>query len=383
MEGQNKFLKLIGGKNVLYLLAFLILVGITIYIYTKISFIFYPLKVILSTIAPPVILAFVAYYLLNPVVEMLERFRIKKMWGIIILILGISGALTGVILLTAPSIEAQVKDLVQTFPSYLKQLEDSMTEWAQNSLLAPYYDDGYNLITERLGELPKLIGTYISSGFQGIQNVASTITTTIVSIVTFPFILFFLLKDGKRFQRYTIKLFPPKFRDDTKQILNNIDTQVGSYIQGQIIVATVIGILLFIGYLIIGLEYAFTLAIVAAVTSVVPYLGPTIAIIPAVIIAIVNSPFMLLKLGIVWIAVQFLEGNFVSPNIMGKTMKVHPLTIILVLLIAGNLFGVIGVIFGIPGYAIVKVIGSYLFYKFMKRYNKYYGDDRGYYEIED
>ncbi|CQR46622.1 AI-2 transport protein TqsA [Paraliobacillus sp. PM-2] len=359
------------------------MVGITIYIYTQISFIFYPLKVILSTIAPPVILAFIAYYLLNPIVDLLEKLKIKRIWGVIILILVISGALTGIILLTAPAIEAQIKDLVQTFPNYLKQLRDNMTNWVQNSFLGPYYDEGYNWIMERLGELPQLIGTYISNGFQGIQSIASTITSTIVSIVTFPFILFFLLKDGKRFQHYTIKLFPPKFRDDTKQILTNIDTQVGSYIQGQIIVASVIGVLLFIGYLIIGLDYAFILAIVAAVTSVIPYLGPAIAIIPAAIIAIVSSPFMLLKLAIVWVAVQFLEGNFVSPNIMGKTMKIHPLTIILVLLIAGNLFGVIGVILGIPGYAIVKVIGSYIFYKFKKRYNKYYGEDRGYYEMEE
>lgn len=383
MEEQNRFLRLIGGKNIFYILAFFILVGITIYIYTEISFIFYPLEVILSTIAPPVILAFIAYYLLNPIVDLLEKLKIKRIWGVIILILGISGALTGIILLTAPAIEAQIKDLVQSFPNYLKQLGDNMTNWVQNSFLGPYYDEGYNWVMERLGELPQLIGSYISNGFQGIQSITSTITSTIVSIVTFPFILFFLLKDGKSFQHFTIKLFPPKFREDTKQILTNIDTQVGSYIQGQIIVASVIGILLFIGYLIIGLDYAFILAIVAAVTSVVPYLGPTIAIIPAAIIAIVTSPFMLLKLAIVWIAVQFLEGNFVSPNIMGKTMKIHPLTIILVLLIAGNLFGVIGVILGIPGYAIVKVIGSYIFYKFKKRYNKYYGKDRGYYEMEE
>lgn len=383
MKEQNRFLRLIGGKNIFYILAFFILVGITIYIYTEISFIFYPLEIILSTIAPPVILAFIAYYLLNPIVDLLEKLKINRIWGVIILILGISGALTGIILLTAPAIEAQIKDLVQSFPNYLKQLGDNMTNWVQNSFLGPYYDEGYNWVMERLGELPELIGSYISNGFQGVQSIASTITSTIVSIVTFPFILFFLLKDGKRFQQFTVKLFPPKFRDDTKQILTNIDTQVGSYIQGQIIVASVIGILLFIGYLIIGLDYAFVLAIVAAVTSVVPYLGPTIAIIPAAIIAIVTSPFMLLKLAIVWIAVQFLEGNFVSPNIMGKTMKIHPLTIILVLLIAGNLFGVIGVILGIPGYAIVKVIGSYIFYKFKQRYNKYYGEDRGYYEMEE
>lgn len=357
-----------------------------IYIYTKISFIFYPLEVILSTIVPPVILAFIAYYLLNPIVNLLEQFRIKRIWGgIVILILGISGgALTGIILLTAPAIEAQVKDLVQSFPNYLKQFGgESFTNWVQNSFLGPYYDEGYQWLMDRLSELPQLIGTYISDGFQGVQNVASKVTSTVVAIVTFPIILFFLLKDGEKFKNFMIKVFPPKFRDDTKQILSNMDTQVGSYIQGQIIVATVIGILLFIGYLIIGLDYAFTLAIVAAITSVVPYLGPTIAIIPAVIIAIVDSPFMLLKLAIVWIAVQFLEGNFVSPNIMGKTMQIHPLTIILVLLIAGNLFGVIGVILGIPGYAILKVLGSYLFYKFKKRYNQYYGEDRGRYDLED
>ncbi|UOQ87530.1 AI-2E family transporter [Gracilibacillus salinarum] len=383
MNSSNRFLQFIGGKNIFYLLALFILIGIFIFIYTKISFVFHPFVVIFSTLAPPVILAFVAYYLLNPIVNLLERFRIRRIWGILILILGISGALTGIILLTAPAIEAQVKDLIQTFPSYLRQLGNELSNWIQNSFLAAYYDEGYQWLMDQLSEIPQLIGNYISSGYEGIQNIASTITTTVVSIITFPFILFFLLKDGKKFQGFFIKLLPPKFRNDVSQILSNMDTQVGSYIQGQIIVATVIGMLLFIGYLIIGLDYAFTLAIVAAVTSVVPYLGPTIAIIPAIIIAIVNSPFMLLKLAIVWVAVQFLEGNFVSPNIMGKTMHIHPLTIIFVLLIAGNLFGVVGVILGIPGYAILKVVVEYIFYKFKRRYNKYYGEDEGKYGLEE
>ena len=97
-----------------------------------------------------------------------------------------------------------------------------------------------------------------------------------------------------------------------------MSVQVGSYIQGQIIVSFCIGILLFIGYSIIDLDYGLVLASIAAVTSVVPYLGPTIAISPAIIIAIITSPFMLLKLIIVWTLVQFIEGHFISPNIMGK-----------------------------------------------------------------
>ncbi|MFP3821859.1 AI-2E family transporter, partial [Bacillus sp. SIMBA_008] len=86
------------------------------------------------------------------------------------------------------------------------------------------------------------------------------------------------------------------------------------------------------------------LAVIAACTSVVPYLGPTIAITPAIIIALVTSPFMLLKLAIVWTVVQLVEGKLISPQIMGKNLHIHPITIIFVLLTAGKLFGVVGII---------------------------------------
>lgn len=382
MKELSRFMKFLGGRDILFLFILLILIGITIFIYDKISFIFHPLIVILSTVTPPIILAFIAYYLLNPIVDLLEKWRIKRIWGIIILILGISGLLTGIILLIAPSIETQIKELVKNFPIYLGQLGDSITAWLQNSFLGPYYDEGYNWLVSNFSNIPGIIGSYLVNAFQGVRNIASTVTNVFVAIITFPIILFFLLKDGKRFKEYSLKLLPPKFRHDTNQILVNMDTQVGSYIQGQIIVATCIGILLFIGYLIIGLPYAITLAIIAAITSVIPYLGPTIAIIPAIIIAIVDSPFMLVKLAIVWALVQFLEGNLISPNVMGRTMQIHPLTIIIVLLVAGNLFGIVGVILGIPGYAILKVLVSYVYMKFKKRYNKYYGED-GHYPLND
>jgi len=379
MKEPSRFIKFLGGKDSLFALVLLLLIGIIIYVYDKISFVFYPIVVIFSTIAPPIILAFIAYYLLNPIVNLLERIRIKRIWGIIIIILGLSGILTGIILLTAPAIEAQVIDLIANFPAYLQQMGVGITTWLQNSFLGPYYEEGYNWIVSNFNDIPGIIGGYVVNAFQGVRNLATTVTNVVVTIVTFPFILFFLLKDGSRFKKYSLNLLPPKFRKDADQILKNMDTQVGSYIQGQIIVATCIGLLLFIGYLIIGLDYAITLAIIAAVTSVIPYLGPMIAIIPAIIIALVESPFMLVKLAIVWAAVQFLEGNLISPNIMGRTMKIHPLTIIVVLLIAGNLFGIIGVILGIPGYAILKVFVTYLYDKFRERYDRYYGEDNGLY----
>ncbi|WP_185959670.1 AI-2E family transporter [Lentibacillus cibarius] len=380
MMKTSRFMKFIGGRDLFYGLILLILIGIAIFIYSNVSFIFDPIITIFSTVIPPVIIAFIAYYLLNPIVNLLEQLHIHRIWGIIILILGISGLLTGIILLTAPAIESQVKDLAANFPTYISQMGAGIEGWIQHSFLAPYYEQGYEWVTSNLSNLTSRVMESLGGAVEGVQNIANVITRVVVAIVTFPFILFFLLKDGEQFKAFCLKLLPPRYRDDADELLYNMDVQVGSYIQGQIIVASCIGLLLYIGYLIIGLNYAITLAIIAAITSVVPYLGPIIAISPAIIIALVDSPIMLLKLGIVWAAVQFLEGNFVSPNVMGKTMHIHPLTIIIVLLVAGNLFGIIGVILGIPGFAIIKVLTVHLFKRFKLRYNRYYGDEYEPYE---
>ena len=133
-------------------------------------------------------------------------------------------------------------------------------------------------------------------------------------------------------------------RSHTFTVLQEMNKQISSYIRGQIVVTFCIGFLMFIGFVIIGLDYAPVLALIASFTSVVPYLGPAIAITPALIIAVVTSPYMLLKLIIVWTIVQLIEGKFISPQIMGRNLHVHPITIIFIIILAGNLFGVAGIL---------------------------------------
>lgn len=372
MNETNRFIKFIGGKNLFFGLLALLLLGLVIYVYRHISFIFEPMFVVASTIIPPIIVAAVAYYLLNPIVNILERYKIKRLWGIIIILLVFIGIITGLMFIIIPLINVQIKELIESFPGYIEQLNEVVNKLLSNSVFESYYHQAREWGEETLGDIPGYIASYIGNFRYGFASVAQTLVTIGITLGTFPFVLFFLLKDGSRFRAYVLKLFPKKFRKDLDQIMVNMDTQVGSYIQGQIIVALCIGVLLYIGYLIIGMDYAIILASVAAVTSVVPFLGPIIAITPAIIIAIVTSPWLLLKLAIVWAAVQFLEGHFISPNIMGKTMQIHPLTIIFVLLVAGRLFGLVGMLLAIPGYAIIKVLITYFYHKFKMRYNEYY-----------
>lgn len=140
-----------------------------------------------------------------------------------------------------------------------------------------------------------------------------------------------------------------------------INWKISQYIRGQITVAFFVGLMFWIGFAIIGLEYAVLLAILAGVLNLVPYLGSFIAMIPIVLVALVASPFMLVKVLIVFAVEQLLEGRIIQPLIIGSSLKIHPVTIIIVLLTAGKLFGIPGVILGIPAYAVLKIIFEHIF----------------------
>lgn len=380
---ESRYMKFIGGNDLVFSLIALVLLGIVIFIFDKVSYVFEPFIIIFKTIAAPIIVSLILFYLLNPIVNLMERYRIPRIAGITIIYLAVVGIITLIINLLIPIIGSQIESLVKNSPHYLEKVINSFDKIMNNTMFSAYYSQVNDWLNGLPKKLPSMISEYTDGFGSKIASFAETIANIGVVIATTPFVLFFMLKDGHHFKDFTTKIMPPKFRNDFHDLLEKMSVQVGSYIQGQIIVSFCIGILLFIGYSIIGLKYSLVLASIAAVTSVVPYLGPTIAISPAIIIAAITSPWMLLKLAIVWTLVQFFEGHFISPNIMGKTLKIHPLTIIFILLCAGKLLGIVGVILGIPGYAILKVLVTHLFLLFKRRYNRYYGDDVGEYDIKE
>lgn len=380
MKEKTRFMNYLGGNNTLFTLLILIMIGIVIYIYHSIAFIFEPLNVIFSTLTAPVILAFVFYYLLNPIVDWMERHKIKRIWSVIILFVAIIGILIGAVALAFPPIQEQVTSLVNNFPTYVDTIGTTVISWVDGTPLENSASDLVEWLNSWVSNIPSIAVDYFDTAVNGLTNIFSTVSNVVVVIVTFPIIAFFLLKDDEKFFSYVMKIIPPKFRKDTKNIFATINEQVGSYIKGQLMISLSLGIMMFIGFSIIGLDYAGVLAIVATFTSIIPYVGAALAMIPAIIIALTTSWVMVLKLIIVWVVVQFVDGNLVEPNIMGKNLNVHPLTIIIVLLVLGDLLGFVGLVLGVPIYAISRVIATFVFRKFKQRYNKYYGDESGYYE---
>ncbi|WP_211748355.1 AI-2E family transporter [Paenibacillus sp. Marseille-Q4541] len=363
----------LNNKFVLFLLIVL-LIGLNIMILNKVSFVFRPLEVLLRTIVLPIVLTGVVYYLLNPLVDLLERRGLKRVYSILVLYLLIAAIITIVVLAVIPVVRQQVNDLIHNFPTYYANVVLQFEQLIGSEYLTQIQAAINVNFDDMIKDLSKQASSILDTTFSGIGGFLGILTETVLTIVTVPFILFYLLKDGKKLPKYLLSFLPTNMRPGTTRILSESNHQISSYIRGQIIVSFCIGVLLYIGYVIIGLDYALILATIASFTSIVPYLGPAIAITPALIVAAFTSPIMLLKMIAVWTIVQLVEGKFISPQIMGKSLKVHPITIIFVILTAGNLFGVVGILLAVPGYAVLKVLCTHLFLWFK--------DSSGLYENE-
>ena len=364
---EDKLLAFIGGKFIIYILLIVILLGIAIYLYTEISYIFTPINTIISSIITPIIVAYVFYYMLNPLVNFFSKKISRFSASLLAIFVGIITVLI-VIIGVVPIIVEQTQNLITAMPRYVEIVKGYLEEYSDNAyvqVVVEYVNT--NLNASKISERLITIATSVA------QGIVSSISSTASVLVTMPFVLFFLLKDASKFNKFVISLLPKKLEKPVAETIDEIDDKVGSYIQGQMLVSLCIGVMLFIGYNVIGLHYAFSLATIAAFLSIVPYLGPVIAITPAMLVAASTSWVMVVKMLVVWGVVQFLEGNIISPNIMGRSMNMHPLTVIFVILIGVNISGVVGAILGIPVYSILKVLISKLLISLKDRYDKFYG----------
>ena len=387
---SSRFIRFLGGKNLLYLLIVTLLLGCIILVYDKISFIFKPLLVLVEVVILPGVLGIILYYLLRPFTKLFDRWKIPRIWGILIIYVGIIGFLTLAIVLIYPFLRDQFTNLIQEFPIYMLAIIQKIVTFINNSGFNEIFDRVGFDYTEVLENLTDNLVNMIQDTFSnvaslvasGVTSFVTRLTSILLSLVIVPFVLFYLLYEGEKMPKFILRIFPPQMRKGVGDVLHDMDKQISSYIQGQILVSICIGTMVTIGFLIIDLDYALLLGILAMFTSVVPYLGPAIAITPALIISIVTGGFLkVLYVGIIWTVVQLVEGKFISPQIMGKSLSIHPITIIFVLLTAGALFGVPGVILGIPGYALLKVLVQHGFRLFQMRFNRFQISEENEYEL--
>ena len=338
-----------------------LLLGLNIFILSKISFLFFPVIDFLSVVMLPVILSGLLFYLLNPLVDLMEKYKINRVLAISIIFIIIAILLIIGLAVAIPNLQRQVVIFAQNVPSYLEDADRVIDDLVTKRLPDDFRPQLEQVLAQFSTQATAWASNISSKAVNWVSALISGTSQVIVALIIMPFMLFYLLRDGKGLRDYITQFLPNKLREPVGKVLSDVNQQLANYVRGQITVAVIVAIMFIIFFKIIGLRYAVALGVTAGVLNLVPYLGSFLAMLPALVLGLIAGPVMLLKVIIVFIVEQTIEGRFVSPLILGSQLNIHPITILFVLLTSGSMFGIWGVLLGIPIYASAKVVISAIF----------------------
>ncbi|MGY3778901.1 AI-2E family transporter [Isobaculum melis] len=348
----------------------LLAMALLLFVCTKIDFIFSPIGTFISTLFIPVVIAGFLYYMLNPLVLFLEKFKVKRTLAVLIIFVLMLALIILLMLTVIPNLLSQIGDLASNMPKLLKQGQELV-----NDFLSKPSIQELNL-TDKINtsnfSVEKIVSSVIGSVTNSVGSIIGAVTNITIVVLTVPLILFYMFKDGDKFAAATTRFIPESYRKEGIVLMGKMGDTISSYISGQALVCLFVGICTFIGYLIIGMPYALLLGFIAGLTNIIPYVGPWFGVAPALIVAVIDSPFKAVLVGVVVLIIQQIDGNFISPNVIGKSLNLHPLTIIIILLVAGNIAGIMGMILGVPFYAVSKTVVNYVYdlYKLKRKHEK-------------
>lgn len=338
-----------------------LLLGLNIFILSKISFLFFPVIDFLSVVMLPVILSGLLFYLLNPLVDLMEKYKINRVLAISIIFVIIAFLLIIGLAVAIPNLQRQVVIFAQNVPSYIEDADRVIDDLVTKRLPDDFRPQLEQVLAQFSTQATAWASNISSKAVNWVSAIISGTSQVIVALIIMPFMLFYLLRDGKGLRDYITQFLPNKLREPVGKVLSDVNQQLANYVRGQITVAVIVAIMFIIFFKIIGLRYAVALGVTAGVLNLVPYLGSFLAMLPALVLGLIAGPVMLLKVIIVFIVEQTIEGRFVSPLILGSQLNIHPITILFVLLTSGSMFGIWGVLLGIPIYASAKVVISAIF----------------------
>jgi predicted PurR-regulated permease PerM len=316
---------------------------------------------IIGSVLTPFLISITIAYLLNPLVNHLHRRGVPRGASIVIIYIVFFLLLAAVLINTIPLFIDQLRDLGDHLPRLIEQVQ----KWIDG-----FHEDKKHLPEAVRKAVDSNLGTLESKATASISHILESAGNSLEGMANafvVPFLVFYLLKDVKGMERTVIAFFPKKNRQEIIRLIRSVDEALGNYIRGQLLVAVVVGVLDYIGLLIIGMPYALLLSLIVAITNIIPYIGPFIGATPAILLALTVSPMMALKVLIVNLIIQQLEGNFISPLLIGRSLKLHPMLIIMAILLGGEMFGMIGLILAIPVVAVGKVLLQHLVLHYMKR----------------
>ncbi|MFH1611940.1 MAG: AI-2E family transporter [bacterium] len=270
-------------------------------------------------------------------VNWLQKKKIPRVLGVAFIYLVVILLLGIVVSMVIPPLTEQMRQLAGHFPAFMDRIGMGVQNWWGNYQIGTGLQAILNQVSTKLGQTTSGIFNTIVDLFGGLF---SAIVVLVIS--------FYLALQEKGDKEFILSLTPEIHQPYISSLIDRIQNKIGGWLRGQLLLMAIIGLLTYIGLAALGVKYALLLALIAAFLEIIPYIGPIISTIPAVILAFVQSPFLALLVLILYIVIQQLENYVIVPQVMKRTVGLNPITIIIVMLIGAKLAGILGIILAVP-----------------------------------
>ncbi len=275
---------------------------------------------------------------LDPLVTLLEKFRVPRPLGIILVYILAIAVVAFMVITILPPLITQTNNLITALP--IQSLADKLKPAEVNL-------QSLQLITNQLGS------------FAPVVKLVTSTFSAVVAIFTFLVITYYLLMERRHVHKHLTFFFGHDGAEKkAEKFVNALDKQLGGWVRGELALMLIVGAMTYLGLLLLGIPYALPLAILAGFLELIPNIGPTLSAIPSIVLALVatHNPLMAIFVIALYILVQQLEINFIVPKVMQSAVGIHPLATIILIIAGLKLMGIVGAVLAVPLFLVCKVI---------------------------
>jgi len=297
-------------------------------------FLYYSRRVIM-----PFFIAFALAYLLDPLADRLENWKLSRTLSVVSLLLVFFVLMLGACLLIFPLLRVQAENLTQNLPVYIDVVQNWLRPFLEKvaGLDQQKIQEILNEGMARFGELPLKILSFVSLFLWDSLSSVFSVILMVANLVIIPVVMFYLLRDFDKINEKVLSLVPPRFKEKTVETVREVDRVLASFVRGQLMVGLLMGLLYSIGLYAIGTPMSLFIGLVAGLANMVPYLGVIVGFLPAALLTYLHAQEWMPVLWVVGVfgAVQMLEGMVLTPRVLGENIGLHPVAVIFAVLLGG------------------------------------------------
>ncbi|MDE2861119.1 MAG: AI-2E family transporter [Chloroflexota bacterium] len=318
----------------------------------------------------PIVMSIIVAALIFPLVSYIERVlpihsrhpRVARLVAIAAVYAAFLAVMAGFLFLTVQPLYREAREFFQTAPDIYDEAQSTVEGWLEDydrqvpEDVQAQIEEWLRSASGAIGDAALAILTRTLSGITGTVSL-------VVGLVVVPFLLFYMLKDKEELVGGMYSMLPENVSRHTHNVLNLVHGVIGSYIRAQLLSATIVGVFVYLGLLLLDVSFALTLGLLAGVLGLIPIVGAYIGAVPGLLVALATDPGKLPWVALVYIIVQLVESNVIAPRIQGRALRLHPIFIMATLIVASEIAGLWGVFVGVPLVAVARDLFAYFYHE--------------------